>query len=149
MPEKLTSTVQLHTSTSTNLPTAVHLHLFSSPTQKPPPPIPQPLTPNLPISFTKLTGVSPAEVRAAMRAHDTYVLSSNAEEGWGAALNEALEEGMSALGTYEAGASAAILPRERLYHAGDVKALARLLEAEYRGTLPRCTIGEWTAAKAA
>lgn len=68
---------------------------------------------------------------------------------WGAALNEALEEGMSAIGTYEAGASAAMLPKERLYHAGDVKALARLLEAEYRGTLPPCSIGEWTAKSAA
>lgn len=42
-----------------------------------------------------------------------------------------------------------VLPQERLFHCGDVKALARLLEAEYRGTLPRCTIGEWTAKSAA
>lgn len=102
-----------------------------------------------PITFTKLTGVTPAEVRKAMREHDVYVLASNAEEGWGAALNEALEEGMSAIGTYEAGASAAMLPEDRLYHAGDVKALARLLEEEYRGTLPPCSIGEWTAKSAA
>ena len=115
-----------------------------------------------PITFTKLTGVTPSEVRAAMRSHDLYVLASNAEEGWGAALNEALEEGMSAIGTFEAGASAAILPRARLYHAGDIGALAKLLEAEYltftgqctkhdaRSTpLPECTIGEWTAKKAA
>ena len=35
-------------------------------------------------------------------------------------VEKALEEGMNVIGTYEAGASAAILPRERLYHAGDV-----------------------------
>lgn len=101
------------------------------------------------IEFTKLTGVTPEEVREAMREHDLYVLASNAEEGWGAALNEALEEGMNAVGTFEAGASAAMLPCERLYHAGDVKALAKLIEQECRGELPPCTIGEWTAAKAA
>ena len=106
-------------------------------------------TTTTPITFTKLTGVTPAEVRKSMREHDLYVLASNAEEGWGAALNEALEEEMSAIGTYEAGASAAMLPPDRLYHAGDVKALARLLEAEYRGELPACSIGEWTAKNAA
>ena len=107
------------------------------------------VSPKGPITFTKLTGVTPAEVRVAMRSHNLYVLASNAEEGWGAALNEALEEGMNAIGTYEAGASAAILPSERLYHAGDVKVLARLLELEYRGELPPCSIGEWTAKHAA
>lgn len=108
-----------------------------------------PESPTPPISFTKLTGVPLAKVRAAMRSHDVYVLASNAEEGWGAVLNEALEEGMRVIGTFEAGASAAILPRERLYHAGDVKVLARLLELEYRGELPPCSIGDWTAKKAA
>lgn len=78
-----------------------------------------------------------------------YVLASTGEEGWGAALNEALEEGMNAIGTFEAGASAAMLPKERLYHTGDVVALARLLEREARNELPPCSIGEWTAEKAA
>ena len=45
--------------------------------------------------------------------------------------------------------SAAILPRERLYHAGDVNALALLLEKEYNNELPQCSIGEWTAKNAA
>lgn len=111
-----------------------------------------------PIEFTKLTGVGLAEVRKAMREHDVYVLASDENEGWGAALNEALEEGMSAIGTFEAGASAAMLPRERLYHAGDVRALARLLEREWEQlyslhptpySLPPCSIGEWTAKMAA
>lgn len=83
-----------------------------------------------------------------MREHDIYVLASNAQEGWGAAVNEALEEGMVVVGTYEAGASAALLPRENLYHAGDWKALARLLQAPEklkRVALPR----EFTPAGAA
>ena len=100
-------------------------------------------------SFTKMSGASLEEVRRTMREHDIYVLSSAGEEGWGAALSEALEEGMRALGTFEAGASAAMLPKERLYHAGDVKALAGLLEREARGELPPCSIGVWTAEKAA
>lgn len=98
-----------------------------------------------PITFTKLTGVTPAEVRKAMREHDTFVFASNGFEGWGAVVSEALEEGMNAIGTFECGAPPTLLPRERLFHCGDVKALACLLEAEYRGTLPPCSIGEWTA----
>lgn len=105
--------------------------------------------PSTPIIFTKLTGVTPAEVRAAMRSHDLYVLASDAEEGWGAALNEALEEGMNAVGTFEAGASAAILPKDRLYHAGDWRALAELIRKELLGDLPKCSIGNWTAKDAA
>ena len=89
------------------------------------------------------------KIRELMRTHDTLVLASNACEGWGAVVNEALEEGMNVIGTYEAGASAAILPRERLYHAGDVNALALLLEKEYNNELPQCSIGEWTAKNAA
>lgn len=120
--KKLTTTVQLHSSTST----------VSSP-----------------ISFTKLTGVTPAEVRKAMREHDTFVFASNAYEGWGAVVSEALEEGMNVIGTYECGSCPAMLPKERLYHCGDVKALKNLLEQEFAGLLPQCSIGDWTAEKAA
>ena len=84
-----------------------------------------------------------------MRQCDLYVLASDACEGWGAVVNEALEEGMSVIGTFEAGASAAILPRERLFHAGDWKTLMRLIEREIRGELPPCSIGKWTAVAAA
>ena len=87
--------------------------------------------------------------RELMRGHDLYVFASDAQEGWGAVVSEALEEGMSVLGTFESGASAAMLPRERLFRAGDWKALAELLRRERRGELPRCGIGDWTATKAA
>ena len=74
-----------------------------------------------------VANVSLEKVREEMRKHDVFVMASNAYEGWGAVVNEALEEGMAVIGTYEAGSSATILPREVLYHSGDVKALANLL----------------------
>lgn len=86
-----------------------------------------------------------AEVRYLMRSHDVYVLSSNAYEGWGAVVSEALEEGMKVVGTYEAGSSAAILPETNLYHSGDWRRLAELL----RGNIQNVSIGQWTAKSAA
>lgn len=81
------------------------------------------------------------QVRELMRNHDVYILSSNAEEGWGAALNEALEEGMRVIGTYEAGSSVSILPESNLYHAGDWRRLKCLLE---NGGVAKVGIGEWS-----
>ena len=86
-----------------------------------------------------------AKIREIMREHDVYVLASNGEEGWGAALNEALEEGMKALGTYEAGSSSFMLPESNLFHAGDYKALAKKLIGE----IPVVPIGDWSANRAA
>ena len=71
-----------------------------------------------------------------MREHDVYILASNEQEGWGATVNEALEEGMTVLGTYEAGASAALLPQGQLFHAGDWKALAKALDRIALGEVP-------------
>lgn len=85
-------------------------------------------------------------VRELMRAHDVYVLPSDGGEGWGAVVNEALEEGMAVVGTIEAGASATILPPEHLYPAGDVAALRRLLEVLWSEV---GRIGPWTAEHAA
>lgn len=85
------------------------------------------------------------EVRALMRNHDLYVFSSNAREGWGAVVSEALEEGMRVIGTYEAGSSATLLPQSNLYHAGDYRRLAEMI----RGDIPRVSIGKWTAEQAA
>lgn len=67
------------------------------------------------------------EVRLLMRQHDIYVFSSNALEGWGAVVSEALEEGIPVVGTFEAGASATMLPRSQLYHAGKVRDLEQIL----------------------
>ena len=89
-------------------------------------------------------------VRALMRSHDLYVLSSNGYEGWGAVVSEALEEGMTVLATEECGAGPTLLPREYRFHAGDVKSLREKIEAVRTGKLPRLAgIGEWSARKAA
>ena len=85
------------------------------------------------------------EVRKLMREHDVYVLSSNAYEGWGAVVSEALEEGMKVIGTYEAGSSATMLPSGNLFHAGDWRALLKLLS---KGVNP-CSIGSWSVGNAA
>ena len=82
-----------------------------------------------------------SEVRKQMREHDVYVLSSNAFEGWGAVVSEALEEGMKVVGTYEAGASATILPESNLFHARDWRTLRRILQ----GKISDVEIGEWSA----
>jgi len=74
-----------------------------------------------------LPPVSLPDVRAVMRQHDLYIFSSNGFDGWGAVVPEALSEGMTVIGTYEAGASAALLPESNLFHSGDWRALAKLL----------------------
>ena len=85
------------------------------------------------------------EVRKLMRSHDVYVLSSNAYEGWGAVVSEALEEGMKVVGTYEAGASATMLPESNLFHAGDCRRLMNIL----RDPCVDVRIGSWSVKSAA
>lgn len=100
-----------------------------------------------PVSWHDAVPIS--EVRALMRQHDVYVLSSNGYEGWGAVVSEAIEEGMHVIGTYEAGASATVLPDSCLYHVGDVKRLAELLtqtETEHIACIEK---ERWSAASAA
>lgn len=81
------------------------------------------------------------EVRKLMREHDVYVLSSNAYEGWGAVVSEALEEEMVVLGTYEAGSSATILPEGNLFCAGDWRRLKKI----FLNDILQINIGLWTA----
>lgn len=85
------------------------------------------------------------KVRQLMRSHNVYILSSNAFEGWGAVINEAMEEGMTVIGTYEAGGSATILPTSNLFHAGDWRTLSEIL----RMGGSKIGIGMWTAHAAA
>lgn len=85
------------------------------------------------------------EVRAKMREYDLFVLSSNDFEGWGAVVNEALEEGLKVVGTYEAGASATILPGSNLFHAGDWRRLREILAHP----IPDIRIGDWSVKSAA
>lgn len=92
-------------------------------------------------------------IREMMRGHDVYVFASNDMDGWGAVVNEALEEGMYVIGTRDTGASAAMLPDNALFSAGDYRGLARLLKhcmAQKKvGVLKGQGIGEWTASAAA
>ena len=105
----------------------------------------------LPVSFLPPQPID--SIRPIMRKHDVYVLSSDAGEGWGAALNEALEEGMYVLGTYEAGASATLLHESDLFHSGDSSRLGQLLARcamdKRSGKLQRQGMGEWSVAYAA
>lgn len=96
-------------------------------------------------AITFYSPVPIAEVRKLMREHEVYVLASDGYEGWGAAVSEALEEGMKVIGTYEAGSTATILPNSCLFHAGDWRLLVRLLATD----IPSNGIGEWTAVGAA
>ena len=66
-------------------------------------------------------------VRELMREADVYVMPSDGKEGWGAAVSDALAEGCPVISTYEAGSSVTVLPEGQLYHAGDARALARLV----------------------
>lgn len=95
-----------------------------------------------------LPGVGIYEVRELMRRHDVLVFSSNALDGWGAVVSEAMEEGMLVFGTCETGASAALLPESRRFRCGDAAALARLI-AGARGMAPTPMPSDFTAAGAA
>lgn len=89
--------------------------------------------------------VSIDKVRTLMHEHDVYVLSSNAYEGWGAVVSEAIEERMRVIGTYEAGSSATVLPDCCLFHAGDCSQLRERLESK----LPNVHDGLWSVKSAA
>lgn len=84
------------------------------------------------------------QVRELMREHDIYVLPSNAYEGWGAVVSEALEEGMQVIASIESGSGATILPSTHLFSCGDIAALVTMLHND----LPPVSIGCWTAKEA-
>lgn len=99
------------------------------------------------ISFNNY--VSGDKVRELMRLADVYVMPSNEEEGWGAAVSDALTEGCGVISTYEAGSSATLLDDDALYHCRDVHALAQKLIDFKKGcqTLPDMNL--WSGAAGA
>lgn len=106
----------------------------------------QVLARKLDLAVTFMPPVPIGQIRDLMRRHDVYVLSSNAYEGWGAVVSEAIEEGMAVLGTQEAGSTATILDRTRLFPAGDVQSLAScLMSIDTAGQ----SGGSWSARAAA
>ena len=90
-----------------------------------------------------------AQVRAIMRRHDVMVFASNALDGWGATVSEALEEGVPVVGTVETGAPAALLPANRLFQCGKYRQLADILidVCQTRGRV--CMPRGYTAVEAA
>lgn len=50
-----------------------------------------------------------SEIISIMRRHNVYVLPSNAYEGWGAVINEAMSAGLSVVASNQAGSAAAMI----------------------------------------
>lgn len=92
--------------------------------------------------------VTSDKVRELMHEADVYVMPSNAEEGWGAAVSDALTEGCPVISTWEAGSSATLLPESNLYHANDVGGLSKMLIA-FDGRGIDYSPTEWSGATAA
>lgn len=70
------------------------------------------------------------QVREQMRKAHVYVLPSNAYEGWGAVLNEAMSEGCAVIASEAAGAAKTMLRHGEnglLFKSGDHRRLAELL----------------------
>ncbi|MBR0458806.1 MAG: glycosyltransferase family 4 protein [Victivallales bacterium] len=71
-----------------------------------------------------------AAIRERMRASDVYVLCSDSTEGWGAVVNEAMEEGCILVGTREAGSAATLIQDGKngyLFPAQNAPELAKIL----------------------
>lgn len=82
-------------------------------------------------------------VRELMKNADVYVMPSNAEEGWGAAVSEALSEGCPVISTYEAGSSATLLEDRFLYHTAEIVELSKKL-VSFKGDFPAYTPYQWS-----
>ena len=94
----------------------------------------------------KLDGEAVAIIYGYVNLKDlSNAMSSNAFDGWGAVVNEAIEEGMRVYGTYEAGSSATILPNSNLFHVNDWKSLRNMLGQSGE----RVDKGIWSVANAA
>lgn len=71
-----------------------------------------------------------AKVRNLMRQSDIYVLPSDETEGWGAVVNEAMEEGCAVIATRECGSGSTMIKDGEnglLFNAGDDMGLAHCL----------------------
>ena len=105
----------------------------------------------LPVRFLPFKPID--EVHRLMFDYDVFVFASNAQDGWGAVVSEALIAGLHVLGSRESGAAATMIDADDLFQAGDWRRLASLLERcaneKRAGTLKGQGIGEWTAEKAA
>ena len=97
----------------------------------------------LPVAFRGYVPMQ--EVRRLMHDFDVYVFPSEEGEGWGAVINEALEEGLAVLCSRGAGAGVTMLPEACLFEVGAARELADKL----RRPVPRVGIGSWNVRAAA
>lgn len=84
------------------------------------------------ITFTHALPIK--EVRTRMSESQVYVLSSNGYEGWGAVVNEAMEEGCAVVASQESGSGATLIENGvsgMLFSSGNVKELAASLRLLY------------------
>lgn len=93
--------------------------------------------------------VNVQQVRSFMRQNDVFVFPSNAYEGWGAVVSEAIEEGMQVFGSRESGAAATVLHEANQFRSGDSNGLAKMLEREMTDPMPRVESDDWSARRAA
>lgn len=102
------------------------------------------LAQGLPVDFKPFMPIS--QIREIMREHDLYILASNSFEGWGAVVNEALEEQMYVLASRQSGAGATVLPENCLFDCHNARELAsRILDFD---NLPRVDASPWSASEA-
>lgn len=66
-------------------------------------------------------------VRHLMREATLYTMASDAVEGWGAVVSEALSEGCEVISSAEVGGAATMLSHDHLFDAGDEAAMSRLM----------------------
>lgn len=97
--------------------------------------------------------LSAAEVREQMRRHAIYVFASDAGDGWGVVVNEAMLEGMAVVGSVQPGSPATLIEdgvNGLLFNAGDVnglkQCLIRLKDDELRNRLAANAMKSMTSA---
>ena len=84
----------------------------------------------LPGSYRFFSSQPAPEIPKLMQRHHVYVLPSNAYEGWGAVINEAMAEGCAVLASEAAGAAKSIIrdgENGLLFRTGDWRRLGELL----------------------
>ena len=82
-----------------------------------------------------------------MQSHDMYIFASNSFDGWGAVVNEAIEEGMTVVASRESGSGATILPESCVFDCKDSSALSKLILSY--AELPVISPEIWSAKAAA
>jgi glycosyltransferase involved in cell wall biosynthesis len=83
-------------------------------------------------------------IREKMRKADVYVFTSNREEGWGAALPEAMSEGCVAVANREAGSTLELIRNKEngfVFEDGNFEELAKYLQLCYEKPEMRKDIG--------